>query len=114
MHELSITNTIVKMIEEECLQNKVKNPKRIIIELGRFTTYSGDSIKMFYEMLKRESEMLKGSELIIKEIHGMVECRNCKKTSRIDDPIMIFCMHCNSNDVKIISGKELNIKSITE
>jgi hydrogenase nickel incorporation protein HypA/HybF len=112
MHELAITTTLVRMIQEECKKKKVVNPKKIELELGRFTNYKKEPIEFYYDLLKKEIPLLEKSELIIREIKGKVRCNECKKESTIDDPLFTFCIHCNSGNVDIIYGKDILLKEI--
>jgi hydrogenase nickel incorporation protein HypA/HybF len=114
MHELSITKDIMKMLEEECIKNKISHPRKIYLELGKFTNYKSDPIKFYFDALKKESDLLSQSEVVIEDIDCIIECNECHKECLIEDPIMIFCLHCRSSDVRIISGKEFNIRAIEE
>ena len=112
MHELAITETLVETIKKECEKNKIKTPTKITIELGILTTYKKESIKFYYDILKKENDLIKNTVLKIKEKKAKVCCNKCKRQSSIKDNFAILCRRCNSNDVKIIEGKEINIEKI--
>ena len=114
MHELAITQTITSQIKEECEKNNI-TPKKISIELGLLTTYKKDSIDYYYNILKKEPEnkLLENTILEITEIKGRLSCKNCNKESDIKEPYEILCPLCNSGNIKIIKGKDINLKSIS-
>jgi hydrogenase nickel incorporation protein HypA/HybF len=112
MHELSATNHLIELISNECQINKIKSPKKIIVELGMLTTYKKDPILFYFDLIKKDIKLLKNSKLVIKEVKGKILCNKCKKESVINEAIMIFCQKCNSGDVEIINGKDLILKEI--
>lgn len=112
MHELGITQTLIKLILVECKEHHVESPKVIELELGHLTTYKKDAIMFHYSILKKENKVLKNSNLNIREITGKIFCNDCKKESNLEDPTMIFCQLCDSSEVEIIQGKEFIIKDI--
>lgn len=112
MHELTITKNLIDIATSECKKEDISSPKKIVAELGSLTGYSKDSILFYYDLLKKDSNLLFSTELEIKEIDARILCRHCMKESGIKEPYMIFCQVCGSRDVEIISGKDLRIKEI--
>jgi hydrogenase nickel incorporation protein HypA/HybF len=102
MHELAITKAIIEAIKAK------DSPRHAIVDLGTLTTYKKDPIMYYFDMLKEESG-LKDTELKINVIPGKVICNECKEES-IVKPYMIICKHCNSLDVEIIQGKEIDLR----
>ena len=112
MHELAVTQSLIEAIISECEKNKIKQPTKIIVDLGYFTSYAKESILMYYEIISKEFSKLNNTTLEINEIPGKIKCNQCKKNSIIKDAYMMFCTHCHSSDIKIIQGKEFIIKKI--
>ncbi len=69
MHELAVTEEIIRIIEAECKERKV-TPKKIILELGDFTSYKKWPLKYYYDLLKRDSAIIKDTELVVNEVRG--------------------------------------------
>ncbi|MGM5484635.1 MAG: hydrogenase maturation nickel metallochaperone HypA [Nanobdellota archaeon] len=112
MHELSITKKLVEMLKETCLEEGIKEPGRAYLELGRMTGFRKDPIQFYFESFRKEEPMLAGMKLDIEEKDTEIKCNACNRESIIEDLCMIFCPHCDSNDVDIIAGKDFKIKNI--
>ena len=111
MHELSVTKSLISLILNKCNEKNIK-PKVIITELGSLTSYKKDPILFNYDLLKKEEDLLKNTNLEVIEIKGKVLCNNCEKESIIDDNIMIFCPKCDSHNVEVIQGGKFKLKEI--
>jgi hydrogenase nickel incorporation protein HypA/HybF len=108
MHELAITKTLIDMILRES-----KRPKKVIVELGMLTSYKKEPIEFYFDILKKEYPALKSTELIIVPVPGRLKCNDCKKTSEITEPYLIFCDKCSSGNIELVNGKDLILKEIT-
>ena len=112
MHELAVTQSLINSVIEECKKNDIKNLKKIVVDLGFFTSYVKDSVLFYFDLLKVNFEILTNVELDINEIKGKIKCKKCGKESIIDDPYFVFCKTCNSPEVEIIQGREFIIKDL--
>ena len=112
MHELAVTQSLIQSVLTECKKNNIKDIKKIIVELGSLTSYVDESIQFYFNLLKKDIQIIKNSSLEIHVEQGKIKCKDCKKTSTVQDPYLILCQHCQSTNIEIISGKEFIIKEI--
>ncbi len=110
MHEFSVTKALVDLCRHEAARNKMKRIKRVNVKLGKFTGFSPDSIRFYFETL-RQDNCLQEAELNFEEIPIIIKCNNCNIQSKIDEPIMI-CPECGHPDIELMSGREFYIESI--
>ncbi len=110
MHEFSVTQSLIELCEQEAKKNDLKKVYRIHLRLGKFTGFSSESIKFYFNYLKPETRC-QDAEITFEEIPIKVQCRACKKTSTIEEPIML-CPECGGTDIEIISGREFYVDSI--
>ena len=111
MHELAITKSIVRLILDESKQKGII-PKEAVVELGLLTSYKKDAVLYYYSILRKETPLLSGTSLDVKEVSGEMRCNDCQRNSTVTEPLMLSCPHCSSGDVSIIKGKECTLKSI--
>ncbi len=111
MHEMAVTKAIAEMIVKESKKNSIK-PKKAVLELGQLTNYKKDSILFFFDIIKKDEPLLNNTVLEINEKQGIVQCNDCKKQSKVEEAIMIFCPECESSNVEIIDGKEFKLIKI--
>lgn len=112
MHELAVTNNLIQLVLTECQTRKITQPKKIIVDLGGFSSYSKDSVLFYYDILKKEHPLIKTTKLIVNELPGKIRCNTCKKDSTITDASMMCCPHCHGIDITIEGGKEFILKEI--
>lgn len=112
MHESVVTRMIVDMVLSECEKNSIRRPVKVVAELGELTNYRKESVLFYYELFRKEFDLLKDAVLDIKCIKGQVLCNDCNKKSRVLEPCLIFCQSCGSYNVSIIHGKEFYVREI--
>lgn len=110
MHEFSVTKSLIDLCKQEANKNEMKYVRVVNIKLGKFTGFSPDAIRFYFDLLKPES-CLQEAQLHFREIPIIIECKNCRKKSTLDEPIMI-CPECGDPDIELISGREFFIESI--
>jgi len=114
MHELAITKTIITDILNECNNRKIQNPSEIVVEVGKLTSYVGESIQFYYNILIPDTPKLANCRLQISEVNGVIHCKTCQKDIEISDASLILCPDCKSTNVEIIRGKDIKIVSISD
>jgi len=69
MHELQITEEIVKIAVEECQKHSI-NADSILVDVGNMTTYHEEPMMYYFEILKRSIPQLKNSSMVISRVEG--------------------------------------------
>ncbi len=110
MHELSVTESLVDLCRREAEKNSIRKVKRVNIALGRFTGFSRDSIRFYFEIL-RPNSCLEEAKLKFREIPIIIDCKKCREQSEIGEPILI-CPRCGNADIELRSGREFYVESI--
>jgi hydrogenase nickel incorporation protein HypA/HybF len=112
MHELSVTNNLIQLVLTECKKRSITQPKKIIVDLGGFTSYSKDSVLFYYDILKKEHPLIRTTTLVVNELPGRITCNTCKKDITITDASFMCCPYCHGMDITIEGGKEFILKEI--
>lgn len=112
MHELAVTMELIELIVRECKKNEIENPRQVVLELGELTTYTEESLKFYFDLMKEEEAALRKTKLVIKKVPICCSCRKCGKESILREIRQGCCPECGSNEISIISGRELVLKSI--
>ncbi len=106
MHELGLTQSIVAIVAEHAGGRKVT---RVTLEIGSLSAVMPDAIRFCFDVVTQGSA-LEGAELDILEIPGRARCRDCG--CDVDLATVIHRCSCGSQRLELLSGEELNIKSI--
>lgn len=110
MHEMSLCESIVQLVEEQASQQAFSAVKKIWLEIGSLSGVEIDAMKFSFDVVSKHS-ILSGAELIIVEVEGAAWCLPCAEqvsiTQRFD-----ACPHCGSYQLQINGGEEMRIKEL--
>ena len=106
MHELSITQNLVAIVEEHAQGQRVK---RVTLEIGKLSGIMADAIRFCFDTCT-ENTLLAGVRLKILEPAGEVTCRRCGLEFSVQQLYKIC--DCGSASLAIRSGDQLNIKEM--
>lgn len=110
MHELSIAQSILDIVNQHLPSSKAAKVRSIKIRVGKLSNILPDSLHFCFGALTKGSNFEK-TQLIIKAIPLTIECKDCKKIYETDDYIFL-CPSCNSSDIAVLGGNDLNIEEI--
>lgn len=110
MHELSVTQSITKIVEDEAKKNNVSKVLSIKLIVGQLSGVMPQLIQDYFELVAMGT-VVEGAKLIVERIPAAIECSECGETSEIDR-MRLRCPKCSSIEVKIVRGKEFYIESM--
>ena len=113
MHELGVTFTVIKRVEEVAKENNVKHVSKVTLSLGEVSTVIKEQlIDCWNWAVKNKSEILYGATLDVEQIHAITYCEDCKgeySTVKYGKT----CPYCNSKNTWLKQGNEFIIKDVT-
>ena len=111
MHEMGIALQIVE-IATEALPDDMPNAsvEKVHLKIGKLAAVIPSSLRFCYEIVIRETS-LQGSVLEIEEISVEARCRTCLFEWTAHTPDFV-CTRCQSGEVDVIAGRELDVVSI--
>lgn len=110
MHELPVTENILKIVLEEGKKHNVQKISKIKIKIGELSDLVPDCINYYFALFSKGS-IAQEAIIEIEKLPLKVNCNSCGILSEID--IKSFrCPKCSSQDLKIISGREFYIDSM--
>lgn len=110
MHELSITEGILKIAVEEGKAHDAKKITGINIKMGVMSDLLPECINYYFDIISRDT-IAEGAVLNIEKIPLKISCCECKNVSQIDMR-NYKCPVCGSQNVKILHGNEFYIDSL--
>lgn len=119
MHEYSATVQLVEAVLREARKRNAKRVVEVHLLIGKLSYFGAEQMQFWYEVLGKDT-VLEGSELLIGDEEGEVECKSCGYQGPIqleEEPhyyIAVPTLRCPKCDsiVKIVRGKDCLIKSI--
>jgi len=106
MHELSITQNIVAIVDEAANGRRVL---RVTLEVGELSGVVSDAIAFCFDIVAAGTA-LEGASLDIREIEGRARCESCG--SEFATSTLFATCPCGSHRLKLVQGEELNVKSM--
>lgn len=110
MHELSVTQGIMRIVEAEAKKNNVKKVLSIKLMVGQLSGVMPQLIQDYFELVAMDT-VVEGAKLIIERVPATIKCLDCEEVSPIDR-MKLRCPKCNGIEVKIVTGKEFYIDSM--
>lgn len=111
MHEFSLAQNIIEIVEEAIEKNNAGKVSSIELEIGTLSGVEIPALDMALESLQPGS-VIDGAEIVKRIIQGKAKCLQCHHEFKPDDYFTV-CPECGSLGTEIIKGKELRVKSIT-
>jgi hydrogenase nickel incorporation protein HypA/HybF len=111
MHEMGIAMEIVE-IARASVPADMPGAKiqRVNLQVGKLSAIVPDSLRFCFDLVARDTP-LEGAELAIEEIPVVARCKDCRNQWTVTEPVFT-CETCRSGAIDILSGRELDIKSI--
>jgi hydrogenase nickel incorporation protein HypA/HybF len=110
MHEFSLAQNILEIVEETLKKNGVSHALEVQLEVGTLSGVEIPALEMALESLKPNS-VIETTEIKLIITKAKAVCRNCNKEYYPEDHFSP-CPKCSSYAPDIILGKELLVKSI--
>ncbi len=111
MHEYSITQAIIEILNGVIRKDNIKNIKQIDFLLGPLANIEPDSIRFYYDFLSKDNPVLKEAKLIFNKSPINYYCNNCEKKFSLDLKDQ-KCAYCSSKDITIADTEDIKIISI--
>jgi hydrogenase nickel incorporation protein HypA/HybF len=110
MHEISIAQSIIEIVEAEARAANSTNVQTIKIRLGEFTTIVPEALEFAFEIARSET-LAENARLEIEIVPMVVRCVTC---GPVADPVRCVCLICPQCGLplEIISGEELQVEYI--
>lgn len=110
MHELSICESLVAVIEEQAVAQSFDSVKTVRLEIGALAGIELEALQFSFDVVTKGG-VADGAALEVVEIPVVGWCEACAQSVDVQerfDP----CPLCGSFQVQITSGEELRIKEL--
>lgn len=111
MHELPITQSIVRIAVEEAEKHKVSKINEIRLKIGELSGLVPECIQQYFDFSSKGTAA-EGAQIIITKIPVTMKCNACSYSGGMESFIENKCPVCNSSDMKMNGGNEFYIDSM--
>ena len=110
MHEMSLCEDIVKLLEEEAQNQGFKKVRQVYLEIGELAGVEIEAMRFSFDIVTHDT-IADGASLGIESIPGSAHCEQCGQTVPVAQRFAA-CPICDNYPLTLISGNELKIKEL--
>lgn len=110
MHELSIAQNIVEMIQHHVPKSEWNRVIAVRLKIGAVAGIVPDSLEFSFHAITSETA-LTHARLLMEKIPFRIRCQACLATTENEYGFAV-CSTCESTDVEVLSGTELQVSEI--
>lgn len=111
MHEMGIALEIIDIVVASIPAHlKDVRVERVNLEVGKLSAIVPESLRFCFEVATMDTPV-EGATLVIEEVPVQARCNDCQTEWTIQGPAF-SCESCGSSKIELLSGRELDIKSI--
>ena len=110
MHELSLAQGIIQVIQEELEKRKENGTvRKINLRVGKLSFVEPEALLFSFGFCSKETEC-ENAELVIEKVPFACKCQDCGENFQPEEALF-ECPNCKSRRIKILSGEEFYIDS---
>lgn len=110
MHELGIARNILEIVEQSVPEDQAAAVKGVRIRFGPLSGIVPESLEFCFSALVSETSM-KQACLVMEKNPAVSLCKDCRHQFAVED-YAFSCPECESVNLELISGNELEIVDI--
>ena len=110
MHELSIAQSIVEIVEQHLPEGNGAGVKSVRLRIGDFAGVVPDSLEFCFSAVTAGTR-LQGASLDIERVALLCECQDCRRTFHGQESAFL-CPYCSGTKLTIVTGRELQVTEI--
>jgi hydrogenase nickel incorporation protein HypA/HybF len=110
MHEMSLAEGIVQLVEEAAHADGCAKVKAVWLEIGQLAAVEKEALQFCFDAVTRDT-VADGARLEIIETPGRGWCMKCER----DVPVKALheaCPVCGSYQIEITGGSEMRVKEL--
>ncbi len=110
MHELAVTENILKIAVQHATQANAVRVSSLHLVIGQLSSIVDDSVQFYWDMISAGT-MCEGAQLTFERRPAMLKCLDCDQTYALSGELT-DCPNCHSARIKVVAGEEFFLDSI--
>ncbi len=111
MHELAITESILEIALRHAKAAGAARITDLYLVVGQLSSVVDDSVQFYWDFVSQDTPAA-GSQLHFRRMPAELACQACDFTYTYDGETLV-CPSCGSPQVKVISGDQFYLESIS-
>jgi len=110
MHEMSLAESVLQIIEESACTQNFQRVHTVVLEIGVLAAVEPDAMRFCFDAVTRGS-IAEGARLEILNKPGEGWCADCGKTVPLCEQFGL-CPECGGAHIEITGGNEMRVKDL--
>ncbi len=110
MHEFSVVQSLLDLIEENIKLYNGKRASKVIVKVGKMSGIEPHLLELAFNTFK-EGTVADKCEFIMEIQDIICKCQSCNNTFKVEN-FEFVCPYCSSIDIDVIDGKDMILKSL--
>ena len=110
MHEMSLCESILGVMEEYARQQQFRKVKTVWLEIGALSTVEPEAMRFCFEAVMQGS-LAENARLEIIDVKGQAWCMQCAQNVAIEHRYDA-CPNCGGFQLQVNAGEEMRIKEL--
>jgi len=110
MHEMSLAEGVLQIIEDQALKSGFARVKTVWLEIGALAGVETEAMRFCFDAVTRGS-VAEGAQLEIIAAPGTSWCMQCSATVPVAERYSP-CPHCGGYQLQVQGGTEMRIKEL--
>jgi hydrogenase nickel incorporation protein HypA/HybF len=113
MHELPVTESILKIVLAHAEKNDVRRIMTIHLKVGKLSDIQDEWMQSYFDHLSKGTTAA-GAKLQIERTPIRLECDSCAETYAVEtaDKLDAPCPQCGEKNGRLIAGREYTITNM--
>lgn len=110
MHEMSLTESVVEILQDEARRQGYSRVKKVWLEIGVLSGVEPEAMEFCFDVVTRGT-LAEGAHLEIIRAPGQGWCLDCEKTVALSERFGA-CPECGGYKVQMTGGDEMRVKEL--
>ncbi|MFZ2163380.1 MAG: hydrogenase maturation nickel metallochaperone HypA [Sideroxyarcus sp.] len=110
MHEMSLAEGVLQLIEDSAKTQDFSRVKTVWLEIGQLAGVEVEAMKFCFDAVVHDS-IAEGAKLEVIEIPGQAWCLHCAEVVHVT-AMFDACPKCGSHQVQVTGGNEMRVKEL--
>ena len=110
MHEMSLAEGIIQLIEDAARDQGFAHVRAVWLEIGRLSSVEPEALRFSFDVVTRGS-LAEGARLEIIDVPGTAWCLACSRNVELP-ALHEACPRCGGYQVQVTGGTEMRVKEL--
>ncbi|MGR9085907.1 MAG: hydrogenase maturation nickel metallochaperone HypA [Gammaproteobacteria bacterium] len=110
MHELSLCESILLIMEQQAEVQRYRRVKTVRLEIGALAGVEIEALRFSFDVVMQDS-LAAQARLEIIEVPGQAWCMTCSRTVAVEQ-LYDSCPRCGKHHLRISDGDQMRIKEL--